>query len=102
MPPEFAADLFGEAGAAAQILFDDSAARRASTFGVLALASEDAQRFYPEMGTVYLKRIGDMVATALLRHSTRRRRRRLQPSDTRRPPTDAPRRREAPRLPRSC
>ena len=35
------------------------------TFGLLALASEDPQRFYPEMGTVYLKRIGEMVATAL-------------------------------------
>mgnify|MGYP006190681729 CR=1 FL=1 len=31
-------------------------------FGVLALASEDAQRFYPEMGTVYLKRIGEIAA----------------------------------------
>jgi uncharacterized protein YigA (DUF484 family) len=41
--------------------------RAGDTDGVLALASEDAQRFYPEMGTLYLKRIGDMVATALAR-----------------------------------
>ena len=37
------------------------------TFGLLALASEDSLRFYPEMGTLYLKRIGEMVSAALLR-----------------------------------
>ena len=37
------------------------------TFGMLALASEDAARFYPEMGTLYLKRIGEMASAALLR-----------------------------------
>jgi uncharacterized protein YigA (DUF484 family) len=37
------------------------------TFGMLALASEDLLRFYPEMGTLYLKRIGGMVGAALLR-----------------------------------
>ena len=36
--------------------------------GLLALASEDAQRFYPEMGTLYLKRLGELVAAALQRH----------------------------------
>lgn len=36
-------------------------------FGLLALASEDAQRFYPEMGTLYLKRLGDLVSTSLAR-----------------------------------
>ena len=39
-------------------------------FGVLALASEDAQRFYPEMGTLYLARIGELVGSALARHLT--------------------------------
>lgn len=38
-----------------------------STLGLLALASEDAQRFYPEMGTLYLKRLGDIVSTTLAR-----------------------------------
>jgi uncharacterized protein YigA (DUF484 family) len=38
-----------------------------SAFGVLALASEDAQRFYPEMGTLYLARIGDLLGHALWR-----------------------------------
>jgi len=37
------------------------------TFGLLALASEDNARFYPEMGTLYLKRVGEMVSAAMLR-----------------------------------
>jgi uncharacterized protein YigA (DUF484 family) len=37
------------------------------TFGMLAFAAEDGERFYPEMGTLYLKRIGEMVSGALLR-----------------------------------
>ena len=37
------------------------------TFGLLALASEDSARFYPEMGTLYLKRVGEMVSAAMLR-----------------------------------
>jgi len=42
--------------------------RGRETFGLLALASEDAQRFYPEMGTLYLTRIGEVIAACLLRH----------------------------------
>jgi hypothetical protein len=37
----------------------------AAAFGLLALGSEDAQRFYPEMGTLYLRRIGETVTAAL-------------------------------------
>lgn len=33
--------------------------------GLLALGSEDAQRFYAEMGTLYLRRIGEFTAAAL-------------------------------------
>lgn len=40
------------------------------TFGALALASEDAQRFYPEMGTLFLARIGDLLGHALWRYLT--------------------------------
>ena len=42
--------------------------RDAETFGLLALASEDPHRFYPEMGTLFLSRLGDIVAVALARH----------------------------------
>jgi uncharacterized protein YigA (DUF484 family) len=41
--------------------------RGKETLGLLALASEDAQRFYPEMGTLYLTRIGEIIAACLLR-----------------------------------
>ena len=34
-------------------------------FGLLALGSEDAARFYAEMGTVYLRRIGDLCAAGV-------------------------------------
>jgi uncharacterized protein YigA (DUF484 family) len=39
--------------------------RGGQAFGLLTLASEDPQRFYPEMGTLYLKRLGEVVGTAL-------------------------------------
>ena len=35
------------------------------TLGLLALGSEDPQRFFAEMGTLYLRRIGELVAGAL-------------------------------------
>lgn len=37
-----------------------------NSIGLLILASEDAQRFYPEMGTLFLQRIAETVSTALL------------------------------------
>ena len=36
-----------------------------AVFGVLAMASEDAKRFYPEMGTLYLRRIGELCAAGV-------------------------------------
>ncbi len=42
--------------------------RGETAFGLLVLASEEPRRFYPEMGTLYLKRIGELVSVALLRH----------------------------------
>ena len=37
-------------------------------FGLLLLASENAERFYADMGTVFLTRIGDVFAHCLARH----------------------------------
>lgn len=37
------------------------------SFGLLALGSGDPQRFYPEMGTLYLERIGNLASAALAR-----------------------------------
>ncbi|NMG43302.1 DUF484 family protein [Aromatoleum toluvorans] len=41
--------------------------REAQVFGLLALGSQESERFYPEMGTLYVSRIGDIVASALRR-----------------------------------
>ena len=38
-------------------------------FGLLVMASEEPHRFYPELGTLYLERIGEMASAALLRVS---------------------------------
>ena len=65
--PADGANLFGEAAPQLKS-YSYIPLRGKDTFGVLALASEDPQRFYPEMGTVYLKRIGEMVAVALRPH----------------------------------
>ena len=40
------------------------------TFGMLLMASENAERFYADMGTVFLSRIGDILAHCLARHLT--------------------------------
>lgn len=61
------AGLFGEASAHLRS-FSYLPLRDGETFGVLALASEDPQRFYPEMGTLYLKRLGDLVGAAIAGH----------------------------------
>lgn len=64
------ADTAGLFGEAAPLLksYAYVALRGKETFGLLALASEDAQRFYPEMGTLYVARIGEVLAACLLRH----------------------------------
>ena len=36
-----------------------------AVFGLLALGAEDAKRFYPEMGTLYLRRIGELCAAGV-------------------------------------
>jgi uncharacterized protein YigA (DUF484 family) len=37
------------------------------TIGMIALGSEEAQRFYAGMGTLYLERLGEMASAALAR-----------------------------------
>ena len=66
--PEVAA-WFGEA--AAQLRSVACMALRDGNkecIGMLALASEDLTRFYPEMGTLYLKRLGEFLSAALERY----------------------------------
>ncbi len=41
--------------------------RQTQVIGLLVLGSEEAERFYAEMGTLYLGRIGELVSTAVLR-----------------------------------
>ena len=61
------AGLFGEASPHLRS-FSYLPLRDGETLGLLALASEDSQRFYPEMGTLYLKRLGDLIGAAIARH----------------------------------
>ncbi|HEU0290683.1 MAG TPA: DUF484 family protein [Burkholderiales bacterium] len=61
------AGLFGEASVHLRS-YSYVALRDSETFGLLALASEDPQRFYPEMGTLYLKRLGELVGAAIARN----------------------------------
>jgi len=62
------ADWFGEVAPHLRSFAYVALKSQDSTIGLLAMASEDAQRFYPEMGTLYLKRLGDIAATTLLRY----------------------------------
>jgi uncharacterized protein YigA (DUF484 family) len=59
--------LLGDLGAQ-QRSFAYMPLRDTEAFGLIMLASGDAQRFYPEMGTMYLKRIGELASAALARH----------------------------------
>jgi len=36
-----------------------------AVFGLLAMGSEDPKRFYPDMGTLYLRRIGELCAAGV-------------------------------------
>lgn len=36
-------------------------------FGLLALGSPEPERFYPDMGTLYLERLGDLVSSSMMR-----------------------------------
>ena len=56
---------FGEAAAHLKSFALVALAHDRLTFGVVALASEDPKRFYPEMGTLYLRRIGELCAAGV-------------------------------------
>jgi uncharacterized protein len=43
---------------------------KAEAFGVIVMASEDGNRFYPDMGTLYLTRIADLAAATMARYLT--------------------------------
>ena len=61
---------FGEAAAHLKSFAMVPLSRDKHVFGVVALASEDARRFYPEMGTLFLTRIGELVSHSLWRFVT--------------------------------
>lgn len=61
-----AQEWFGEAAAHLKS-FAAIPLRGEHTVGLLVLASEDAQRFYPDMGILYLDRLGQLVGAALTR-----------------------------------
>ncbi len=64
--PEAVRALFGET--AAQLhSFALIPLRAEQMGGLLVLASEDAERFYAEMGTLYLQRLGEMLSVAITR-----------------------------------
>jgi uncharacterized protein YigA (DUF484 family) len=42
----------------------------AAPVGLLVLASEEAKRFYPGMGTLYLERLGQLIGATLVRMQT--------------------------------
>src|SRR5262245_11835987 len=64
------AGLFGDAGGHLRSFAYLPLRDGGETSGLLAFASEDARRFYPEMGTLYLKRLSELVAAAIARHTS--------------------------------
>ena len=62
------ADWFGEAAAHLRSMTQIALRQPdGACCGLLVMASEEPHRFYPELGTLYLERIGEMAAAALLR-----------------------------------
>jgi uncharacterized protein YigA (DUF484 family) len=59
-------EWFGEAAAHLKS-FAAIPVRGEHTVGLLVLGSEDPKRFYPEMGTLYLDRLGQLIGAALTR-----------------------------------
>jgi uncharacterized protein YigA (DUF484 family) len=61
---------FGESATHLRSMTQIALREPAACFGLLVMASEEPHRFYPELGTLYLERIGEMAAAALLRVGT--------------------------------
>lgn len=59
---------FGDAGSHVRSVALLPLRRDGVVFGLLALGSEDVERFYPEMGTLYVARIADLVSASLINH----------------------------------
>ena len=59
------ASWFGEAAPHIRSLALMPLREQGTCFGLLALGSAEGERFYPEMGTLYLGRIADLAAAAL-------------------------------------
>lgn len=58
---------FGEDGSRVRSIALVALRNGDTTFGLIALGSEEPERFYPEMGTLYLDRIGELASAALSR-----------------------------------
>ncbi|MDR3409787.1 MAG: DUF484 family protein [Formivibrio sp.] len=58
---------FGEAGSGLKSFALFALRAGDEPFGILVMASEDSERFYPDMGTLYLQRLSELVSAALLR-----------------------------------
>lgn len=62
---------FGDVGpqlkSFAQLALQQPGYHDGQPFGIVVLASEDSERFYPEMGTLYLQRLAELIAAATLR-----------------------------------
>jgi uncharacterized protein YigA (DUF484 family) len=68
--PDIAADDWFIEAAASIVLIPlrDHPLSNAHNIGFLALASEDKNRFYADMGTDFLNKIGELLSAALSRH----------------------------------
>lgn len=58
---------FGEAGVHVRSLALLALREGDETFGLMVMGSEEPQRFYPGMGTLYVEQIGEMASAALVR-----------------------------------
>jgi uncharacterized protein YigA (DUF484 family) len=59
---------FGESGSHLRSYAYLSLRANGQTIGLLVLGSEDKERFYPEMGTVFLQRIAETLGSAFRLH----------------------------------